>query len=174
MTCAPGSGVSSRPRVRFACRMSKPPLPSPSSRAWTFTRTSSPTSTAPVKPEYAIQGTPSTSSRTSPSCCSTTAVTFPRLSESGIDQRERHVDHRLEIRDGDPLVGRLNVHHPVREIEALQPPLVEDCRIGGAAAKAVANLLSGATQRVRRDADDLVVTPEAVAAVRLARFDVRA
>ena len=47
ITWAPGSGSSPRPRVRFTCRTSKPPLPSSSSRACTFTTTSSPTRPAP-------------------------------------------------------------------------------------------------------------------------------
>ena len=48
ITCAPGAARDSSPRVRFACRTSKPPEPSPSSRACTFTSTSSPSATGPV------------------------------------------------------------------------------------------------------------------------------
>src|SRR5438094_7376758 len=124
--------------------MSKPPDPRPSSWACVFTITSSPSATGPVNRGYATHATPSTSSRTSPSCRSSTAVTTPRLSESGIDQRQRYVDHRLEVRDGDPLVGRMDVHHPVREVQALQAALVEDVRVGGAAAQSVTRLVPAA------------------------------
>src|SRR4051812_46779292 len=120
-----------------------------------------------------MHATPSTSSRTSSSCSSAIAVTMPRLSESGIDQRERHVDHRLEICNGDPLVGRVDVDHPVREIEALQPALVEDVGVRRAAAQDEANLAAGPSERVRRNAHDLVVSLEAITAVGLARLDVR-
>ncbi len=43
---------------------------------------------------------------------------MPRLSESGIAERERHLDHRLEVGDGDVLVGGVDLRHPVREVEA--------------------------------------------------------
>ena len=66
MTWAPGSGVEPRPRVRFAYRTSKPPEPSPSSRACVLTSTSSPSATGPVRRGYAMQGSPSTSRRTRP------------------------------------------------------------------------------------------------------------
>ena len=49
ITCAPGSPGRSTPRVRFAYRTSKPPDPSPSSRAATLTSTSSPRATGPVR-----------------------------------------------------------------------------------------------------------------------------
>ena len=38
----------------------------------------------------------------------------------GIDQRQRHVDHRVQIVDGDVLLGGVDLRHPVREIEAGQ------------------------------------------------------
>src|SRR3954469_1252216 len=165
ITCAPGSGSRPRPRVRFTCTMSKPPLPSSSSRAWTFTTTSSPTSTGPVTREYAIQGTPSPWSRTSSGCGSTMAVTVPRLSESGIDQRQRHVDHRLEIVHRDPLVGAVDVDHSVSEIEALEAALVEDVRVRGAAAQDEAGLVLGPRESIGCDAHDVVAPLEAIAAV---------
>src|SRR5262245_307275 len=142
--------------------MSKPPLPSSSSRAWTFTSTSSSTTTGPVACGYATHGTPSTSSFTSSSCSSTIAVTRPRLSESGIDQRERDVHHRLEVGDGDPLVGRVDVDHPVREVEAMHAARVEGVRVGRTAAERVARLEPAARQRLGREAHDLVVALEAV------------
>ena len=38
------------------------------------------------------------------------------------DQRERHLDHRLEVGDGDVLVRRVDLGHPVREVHALRGP----------------------------------------------------
>src|SRR6266496_5151894 len=118
-----------------------------------------------------MHGTPSTSSRTSPSCRSAIAVTLPRLSESGIDQRQRDVDHRVEVCDRDPLVRRVDVLHPVREIEALKPSLVEDVRVRRAPAQTEPNILARACERVGGKTNDLVVALEPVTAVRLARFD---
>ena len=37
---------------------------------------------------------------------------------SHVDERERHLDHALEVGDGDVLVGRVDLHHPVREVDA--------------------------------------------------------
>src|SRR5512132_2512093 len=102
--------------------MSKPPEPSPSFLAWTFTSTSSPTPTGPVSRGYAIQASPSTSIRASPSSSSTTAVTVPRRRLSGIRlaghvyKGERDVDHPLEVGHGDVLVGRVDVGHAVGEV----------------------------------------------------------
>src|SRR5918994_7272056 len=165
MTCAPCSGASSRPRVRFACSTPKPPLPSASSRACTFTSTSSWSATGPVNRGYAMQGTPSTSRRTSPSTRSTIAVTIPRLSVSGIDDRERDLDHRLEVVHGDVLVGRVDLRHPVGEVEALQAALVEDVRVGRAAGRLETDVVTGALERTQRELDDGIVSPEAVARV---------
>src|SRR5690242_9188382 len=98
--------------------MSKPPEPSSSSRAWTLTSTSSPSATGPVNDGYATHATPSTSRRTSASTRSRTAETRPRLRLSGIgrgvDERKRHLDHLVQVGDGDPLVGGVDVRHPVR------------------------------------------------------------
>src|SRR5215212_1781869 len=149
MTWAPSSARSSRPRVRFAYRTSKPPDPSPSARACTLTTTSSPTSTSPVVRGYATHGDPSTSRRTRSSSRSVTAVTRPRLSESGIEERQRHVDHRLEVGDGDVLGRRVDLGHSVREVDALEAALVEDVRIGCAAGQRVRDVEPGAAERVR-------------------------
>src|SRR4051812_36608901 len=97
--------------------MLNPPEPRPSARAWTFTRTSSPSATGPVRSAKTTHGTPSTSQCSG----SKTLVTRPRLSESGIEQRERHVDHRVEVGDGDVLGRCVDVGHPVREVDALEP-----------------------------------------------------
>src|SRR5215212_1248329 len=169
MTWAPSSARSSRPRVRFAYRTSKPPDPSPSARACTLTTTSSPTSTSPVVRGYATHGEPSTSSRTRSPSRSVTAVTRPRLSESGIEQRERHVDHRLEIGDCDVLVRRVDLGHPVREVHALEAALVEDVRVGRATRERVRDVEAGATQPVGGERDGAVVAREAVPAVALPR-----
>src|SRR4029453_13172879 len=116
ITCAPSTAANPTPRVRFACSTSNPPDPSDSARAWSFTSTSSSTATGPVSRGYAMQGSPSTSRRTSPSCRSRIAVTRPRLSPSGIDQRKRDVDHRVDVGDRDVLVGGVDVRHPVRGV----------------------------------------------------------
>ena len=57
----------------------------------------------------------------------------PTLGDGGVHERERDVDHRLEIGDRDVLVGRVDLGHPVREVDALEAALVEDVRVGGAA-----------------------------------------
>src|SRR5581483_9668010 len=119
-------------------------------RACTLTSTSSSSATGPVSGGYATHTTPSTSSRTSPSCRSRIAVTRPRLSDSGIDQRQRHVDHALEVVDRDPLVRRVDVDHAVREVDALEAALVEDVRVGRAAREAVTRLVAAPLERVRR------------------------
>jgi hypothetical protein len=77
-------------------------------------------------------------------------VTLPRLSESGIDESQRHVDHPLQVRDGDPLVRGVDVDHAVREVQALEAALVEDVRVRAAAREAVARLEAGALERSRR------------------------
>src|SRR5262249_33165444 len=174
ITCAPPGGASPMPRVRFACKTSNPPEPSPSSRACTFTTTSSPSATGPVSPGYATHGTPSTSHRTRPSCRSTIALTAPRRRLRGmryLDERQRDVHHPLEILDGDSLVRGVDVDHPVREVEALQAALVEDVRVGPAAAQPVAGLVAASLERGCRESHGLVVALEAIAAGAL--FDVR-
>src|SRR5919198_6681462 len=163
MTCAPGSARRSSPRVRFAWRTSKPPEPSPSAPACTFTITSSPSATAPVKRGYAMQGRPFTSSRTSPSSRSLTAVTTPRrrLSTAGeVDQLERDGDHALEVGDSDPLVGRVHVGHPVGEVDARQAAGVED--VGIRAAAGVHRLWRGADalHRLEGELDERLVGTE--------------
>ena len=54
-----------------------------------------------------------------------------------LDDRERHLDHGVEIGDRDPLVRRMDVGHPVREIHAGKAALVEDVRVGGPPENAV-------------------------------------
>src|ERR687888_1281032 len=114
---------------------------------------------------------PSTSIRTSPSYRSTTAETRPRLSvraiAGAVDERERHLDHAVEVLDRDPLVGRVDVLHPVREVEALQAALVEDVCVRRTAAEPVARGVPGALERGVRQPHDLVVTLESVTAVAL-------
>src|SRR2546430_6616973 len=167
MTCAPRGAARSRPRVRLTWRTSKPPEPRPSSRPWTLTTTSSPSATAPVRAGKATHASPSTSQRTRPSCSSAIAVTVPRRRLSAIardlHERERDVNHPLEVRDGDPLVGRVDVRHPVREVEALQAALIEDVRIGAAAAEPVGRLKARPLQRGRGETHRLIVPLEAIA-----------
>ena len=86
---------------------------------------------------------------------------------SGVDQRERHVDHPLEVVDGDPLVGRVDVLHPVREVEAREPALVEDVRVGRAAAEPVARRVAASARARRARCERPVVALEAVAAIAL-------
>src|SRR5260221_7972784 len=38
----------------------------------------------------------------------------------GVDQGQRHLDHPLQVGDGDPLVRRVDVDHPVREVHPLE------------------------------------------------------
>src|SRR6266566_4429752 len=162
MTCAPRGAARSRPRVRLTWRTSKPPEPRRSSRPWTLTTTSSPSATAPVRAGKATHASPSTSQRTRPSCSSAIAVTVPRRRLSAI-ARDLHVNHPLEVRDRDPLVGRVDVRHPVREVEALQAALIEDVRIGAAAAEPVGRLKARPLQRGRGETHRLVVSLEAIA-----------
>src|SRR6266487_568936 len=167
MTCAPRGAARSRPRVRLTWRTSKPPEPRPSSRPWTLTTTSSPSATEPVSAGKATHASPSTSQRTRPSCSSAIAVTVPRRRLSAIardlHERERDVNHPLEVGDRDPLVGRVDVRHPVREVEALQAALIEDIRIGAAAAEPVGRLKARPLQRGRGETHRLVVSLEAIA-----------
>src|SRR3989337_1695577 len=134
--------------------MSKPPEPSARTRACSFTSTSSPTSTSPVSRGYATQAMPSTSSRTRPGTCSSTAETTPRLRLigilGGVDQGERDVDHRVEVGDGDVLVGCVDLPHPVREVEARDPAGVEDVRVGAAAGQGRHELVAAALERCPR------------------------
>src|SRR6478672_1775793 len=150
--------------------MSKPPVPSSSSRARVLTITSSPSATGPVSRGYATHGRPSTSSRDRPSTRSTTAVIRPRLSvsiSSGIDQRKRYFHHPLEVCHGDALVGRVNVLHAVRQVETRQSPLVEDVRVGCAAAEPVRRLVAALFERRVSDPHDGIVRLEAIALVAL-------
>src|SRR5439155_20891565 len=117
-----------------------------------------------------MQGAPSTSMRASLSWRSTTAVTRPRLSvsiSSDIHEGERDLDHALEVVDSDPLVRGVDVLHPVGQVQAGEPALVEDVRVGGPAAEPVARRVAGALESGVRYADDLVVPLEAIAAVAL-------
>src|SRR5438067_5121711 len=152
--------------------MSKPPEPSASARAWTFTRTSSPSATGPVSRGYATHGSPSTSIRAKPSCRSTTAVTRPRRRLSiqrarDVHEPERDIDHPLEVVDGDPLIRSVDVLHAVREVETAQAALVEDVRVRCASAEAVTRRKAAPLERGVRDSHDLVLGLEAVAAVAL-------
>ena len=81
----------------------------------------------------------------------------PRSRARRVDERERHVDHRVEVLDGDALVGRVDVGHPVREIHAAPAALVEDVRVGGAARQRVRRRVAAALERGGREPHDVVV-----------------
>src|SRR3954469_16665881 len=117
-----------------------------------------------------MHGAPSTSSRARPSTRETPAVTPPRLRVSiagDVEERERDLDHPLEVVDRDPLVRRVDVLHAVREIEAREAALVEDVRVGRAAAEAVARCVPRTFECGVGEANDVVVALEAVALVAL-------
>ena len=139
ITCAPSLGGRSSPRVRFAYSTSKPPEPSPSSRACTLTSTSSPSATGPVSRGYATHGTPSTSSRTSPSCRSTIAVTRPRLSVSIARRRRRSASVTSTIASRSATAMRSSgvwmSAIPLARLTHCEAALVEDVRVGAAAAE---------------------------------------
>ena len=119
-----------------------------------------------------MQAIPSTSSRISPGRRSVIAETAPRLRligiSGGVDQRQGHLDHRLEVVDGDVLVGGVDLHHPVPQVQAREarslktlasaPPPVRWERLVAAAVERVA--ASPTTGR----------SPEAVTLVRLAHL----
>src|SRR5437763_9420959 len=114
-----------------------------------------------------MQGSPSTSSRTSPSCRSTSAVTAPRRRLRGtrlLEERERDVDHPLQVGDGDVLVRSVDLGHPVREVQAGEPARVEDVRVRAAARERVRGLVTRALERGPGESHRLVLLAEAVAA----------
>src|SRR5437588_1128271 len=84
-----------------------------------------------------------------------------------VHERQRHLDHVLEVRAGDRLVRRVDARHPVREVHAGKAMLVEDVRVRGAAAQRVARREPAPLERGRGKPDGQVVAPEPVAAVAL-------
>src|SRR5215475_652399 len=117
-----------------------------------------------------MHDTPSTSSRASPPARDTIAVTRPRLSVSivrDVEQCEGDLDHALEVVDGDALVRRVDVLHAVGEVEAGETALVEDVRVGRAAAESVARRVARPLERGVRDPHDIFVALEPVALVAL-------
>src|SRR5919109_253150 len=103
--------------------MSKPPEPRPSSRAWTFTTTSSPTSTGPVRRGYARR------------VARPSRRVFDVRGLRNLDKSERDVDHPLEVGDCDVLVRRMDCGHPVGEVHAGPAAFVEHVRVGAPAAQ---------------------------------------
>ena len=59
----------------------------------------------------------------------------------------------------------MDVGHPVREVDALEPALVEDVRVGGTSGEAVPRLEAAAPERVGGEAYGQVVLREAVGRV---------
>src|ERR687897_2536028 len=84
-----------------------------------------------------------------------------------IDERERHVDHALEVGDRDVLVRRVDLHHPVREVHTFLAALVEDVRIRTAAREPELRLNPCAPEGRARERYREVTTVEPVAAVAL-------
>src|SRR5215211_1830286 len=117
-----------------------------------------------------MHGRPSTSRRTSPSVRSAIPVTRPRRSSSGtrhVHERNRDVYHPLEVLDGDVLLGAVEVLDAVGEVQAGEPALVEDVRVGPATSERLAGLNADPPERGGGELYDAVVWPEAVAAVLL-------
>src|SRR4029453_12644197 len=117
-----------------------------------------------------MQGMPSTSRRVSPAARPMTALTRPSLSVSiarHVEERERHLDHALQVVNGDAFVGRVDVLHAVREVETRKPALVEDVCVGGSAAEPVVRRVPGTLERGVGDAHNGVVALEPIALVAL-------
>src|SRR5581483_5138283 len=86
-----------------------------------------------------------------------------------LHQRERHVDHRLQVGHGDPLGGRVDVGHPVGQVDDLEAALVEHVGVRRAARQLVAHLVAAPGEGRGGENDRPVGPAEAVAAVALAR-----
>ena len=69
-----------------------------------------------------------------------------------LDERERHVDHRLEIGDGDVLVGVWMSIIPFARFTHCETALVEDVRVGGTAGELVRDLVPAALRAPRQRA----------------------
>src|SRR5581483_1026558 len=99
----------------------------------------------------------------SPQRSSVTAIRLPLQAtseESGctgdVDERERDLDHAVEIGDRDVLVRRVDVRHAVRKVDTAQAALVERVRVGGASRQGVAHRVPGALERFRSETYDVV------------------
>ena len=68
------------------------------------------------------------------------------------------------------LVGRVDLGHPVREVEAGQPARVEDVRVRAAAGQGRHELVAAALERRPRELHDRVAVLEPVALVGLAHL----
>ena len=82
-----------------------------------------------------------------------------------VDEGERHLDHSLEVVHRDVLVGRVDVGHPVREVDAGRPACVEDVRVGRTTGEPEVGPVPNTRERVGGDPDRQVVVSEPVAAV---------
>src|SRR5258708_1327537 len=87
------------------------------------------------------------------------------LGPCGGEERECDLDHRLDVRDGDVLVRRVDLGHPVRQVDALEAALVEDVRVGGAAREGVVRLDPAGGECLGGEAHCEIVTSEPVAGV---------
>ena len=116
-----GPGRSS-PRLRLACTTSNPPDPSPRSRASTFTITSSPSCTSPIRPWSTQAGLSSSSIRT---IKGSAALTTPLRSFSISGQPDRGFAYPQHLNDG--LLG----DHLLRGVIGLRPVGEEHRLIAG-------------------------------------------
>ena len=91
----------------------------------------------------------------------------PAYYQRRLDDRERHVDHRLEVGHRDLLVRAVDVRHPVREHDAGDSTGVEDARVGAASHLDGSRLETGARERREREPHDGIVQPEAIPVVEL-------
>ena len=83
-----------------------------------------------------------------------------RSSSGGVEQREGHIDHGLQVGDGDVLVGRVDVRHPVRQVDALEAAIVEDVGVGGASRELVRDGMAAALERRGGERDRAVGAPK--------------
>src|ERR671919_2761098 len=117
-----------------------------------------------------MHGRPSTSRRTRPSFRSPMPVTVPRRRLStpgGLDELEGHPQHGVQVGDGDLLLGRVDVLHAVREVDARQTTGVEDVRVGTPAHFDGLRREARAFQSLEGKAYRRVVATEAITAISL-------
>src|SRR5262249_48772312 len=69
------------------------------------------------------------------------------------DQCDGDVDHRLQVRDRDPLVRAVEVVDAVREIEAAETAVVEHVRVCRAAREVVAHLVTATPEGLGGEQD---------------------
>src|SRR6476620_11726716 len=90
---------------------------------------------------------------------------------SRLDERERHLDHLLQVGNRDPLFRRVDVRHPVREVDALEATFVEDVRVRAPAGEDEAGLAAGSPKSGHRKLHRELVSLEAIPACGVAHLD---